>query len=272
MAVGSRWDSIPFLCLAAYLTALHVAWTRFPLHHLKIFTGGLVTPVAIIGLVDRFGPSRLGFDASLLFSFSSGQRDNVIFISDNLLQGVPNALRALGTLPTMSVLELPEITFVAAIALLGVFISRTFNPRMKLQIYGTLIVAVTICFAIAAQVAYIDVRDAGGVEPRYVYPLLLFGIGWWYLLGPDDVATRVDRLLKPAAVVSTALFALVGYAIAERFVDRKTSGLRYLPEGPDQWWWAWAPFGPNLVVVLAPLCLWLFYRTTIRALSQTVPN
>jgi hypothetical protein len=272
MVVGSRWDGIPFLVLATYLISLHVAWTRFPLHHIRVVAIGLAAPVALVGLLTRFAPPRLGLDVSSLFSFSSGQRDNVVFLSDNLLQGIPNALKALGTVPTMSAFELPEIVFIAAIALLGVFISQTFNRNMKLQMYGALVVAATIGLVIAAQIAYIDDRDAGGVEPRYVYPLLLLGVGWWYLSGPDNLAARVDRYLKPASIVTTTLFALVGYATAERFVDRKTSGLRYLPEGPDQWWWTWAPFGPNLVVVFAPLCLWFFYRTVLRALGDTVSN
>ena len=48
---------------------------------------------------------------------------------------------------------------------------------------------------------------------------------------------------------------------AERYVDVQTLGIRYLPEGLDQWWWVWMPVGPNVVVALAIVCLWKFFNT-----------
>jgi len=109
------------------------------------------------------------------------------------------------------------------------------------------------------QVAVVDNRDQFGVEPRYSYPLLLFLAGWWFLLGPTNLHERLLRYFQPLMAVNVALFALTMFTVAERFVDKQTFGLRYLPEGPDQWWWSGLPVGPNVVLILAPICLWKFF-------------
>jgi hypothetical protein len=65
------------------------------------------------------------------------------------------------------------------------------------------------------------------------------------------------------------IFSLFTFAAAERFVDRTSSGLRLLPEGPDNWWWSWAPFGPNVPLLFAPLFLWLFFTALLRAMADS---
>lgn len=89
------------------------------------------------------------------------------------------------------------------------------------------------------------------------------------MLGPQNLAETVGRYLKSAAVFAVVAFSLTTFTVTERFVDRQTFGFRWLPEAPDQWWWSWVPFGPNVVVILAPVCLWFFYRNFLK--SQKLP-
>ena len=269
MAAGSRWDSFSFLSLSIVLTLLHVALTRFPNRQrtiLSLVIVGVLGSSILLELVIPFAPLE---NLRRLGTFTAGQRDNVAFFSEYLLQGLPNALRALGTVPTMSGILLPEIIYVGNLMILGTFLLRSFHRTAKIQVIGFAVVSVMISFVIMAQVALTDNRDSGGVEPRYIYPLLVFLVGWWYLTGPEDLQGRITQFLKPAAIVSVLLFALMAFTVAERFVDHQTSGLRLLPEGPDQWWWSWMPVGPNVIVILAPLFLWLFFREILKLLGST---
>lgn len=269
MAAGSRWDAVSFLALSVTLTLLHVGFTHFPNRRrliLSLVFVGVLGFGLLLELVAPFAPLE---SLRRLSTFAIGQRDNVAFFSDNLLQGLPNALRSLGTVPTMSGILLPEVIYIGHLMILGFFVSRTFNQTEKLQLFGFAIVSVTVSLVIMAQVSLNDNRDSGGVEPRYVYPLLVFLVGWWYLTGPEDLQRRTAQFLRPAAIANVLLFVLMAFTVAERFVDRQTSGLRLLPEGPDQWWWTWMPVGPNVIVLLAPLSLWLFFRETLKLLGST---
>lgn len=268
MAVGSRWDSVPFLAFTAYLIGLHFLWVRFPTRRTRLLAIGAITPIIAVFLLERFAPARIVFDLQRMYTYAEGQPDNVAFFTDNLLQGLPNALRALGTVPTMTGIALPDIVYISALIMLSFFMFQSFNSSSRLQMFGAITSTVMISFAIAAQVALVDNRDTGGVEPRYVYPLLMFAVGWWYLLGPDDLFNKVIRYLRAAALNATTVFALVAFTTAERFVDRKSFGLRLLPEGPDNWWWPWAPFGPNVPLLLAPFFLWFFFATMLELITK----
>ena len=268
MALGSRWDAVPFLVFVSYLIALHLLQLHHPRRRTQLLLFGLLIPIISISLLERFAPARIVFDVRRLYSYSPGQPDNLTFFTDNLMQGLPNALRALGSVPVMSGIVIPEIVYISALGLLGMFVFRTFNQSQPLQIFGVLSAAVVICIVIAAQVALVDNRDTGGVEPRYVYPLFIFMVAWWFLLGPDDLRKKVQQYLRPGAIVVTTLFALVAFTTTERFVDRTTFGLRYLPEGPDQWWWSWMPFGPNVAVILAPVFIWWYFRELFETLNH----
>jgi hypothetical protein len=114
--------------------------------------------------------------------------------------------------------------------------------------------------ASAAQIALTDSRDAGNLEPRYGLPLSVAIVGWWYLMGPEDLLARVGPYLKFGRLVSILSFSLVVFAVAERFVDKQTYTLRLLPESPDQWWWSWMPVGPNVPMIIAPVFFWFFIR------------
>ncbi len=261
MAVGSRWDAIPFVLVAISLAVFHAAWVRYPNVRRKLIVAAVAIPLIGFVILTMFAPARLYFDLGLLYRYDTSERDNLAFLSENLLQGLPNALRALGTVPSMDGIVMPDLVFITALTLLGFFVTRTFAARERVQIAGFIVISVVIALVIAAQVALIDDRDSGGVEPRYVYPLLLLAIGWWYLTGPSDLPRRVTRALRSMSSVAVGLFGLALFVPTERFVDRQTYGIRYLPEGPDQWWWSWMPFGPNVVFVLAVVCLWLSFRS-----------
>lgn len=264
MAVGSRWDAPGFVAFSLALLAFHVIWCRFPRYRKTFLPAALLTVFLLLLVLERLTPLSPLYHLEILIRYTNGQPDNTAFFTYNFLQGLPNALRALGTLPTLTTVTLPDVVFVAAIALLACFMFVTYHRRQPFQVIGLALSSCVIALVIMAQVTVNDVRDVGGVEPRYVYPVLVFAVGWWFLLAPSDFASRVSKYLKPASLVSVGLFALTILTVAERYVDRQTFGLRYLPESLDQWWWTWMPIGPNVVAVLAPLCVWMFFQGFVR--------
>lgn len=267
MAIGSRNDAAAFVLFSLMIVVLHVSWLRFPARRREVSIG--------VGVLAAFGWSALELFSAVsplsslrrLYTFTEGQRDNIAFFSENLLQASPNTLRALGTVPSTSAVVLPELVYVGGLLLLGFYFVRTYNRRNVLQIIGVASVSLVISLVVMTQIALVDVRDSGAIEPRYTYPLFLFAIGWWYLLGPTDLTKNVRLTLRGATYVTTLLFFLAMFTVAERFVDVQTSGLRFLPEGSDQWWWSWMPIGPNVVVVLATVCLWRFFRDITQELN-----
>ncbi len=272
MAVGSRYDAYPFLAVAIGLICLHVARSRFRRNRKLMLLAASTLALALLVTLEMFTPLSPFFHLRRLFEFSNGQPDNITFLSHNLVEGLPNAFLALGTVPTMSQVVLPEIVYLIGVSTVVFFVIRTFERRNILQLIGSIVVSLAIAVSIAAQVAFNDNRNQGFIEPRYVYPLFILLVSWWYALGPDDLHGRVSRHLKPAAFATTFAFFLTVFTIAERFVDRQTFGLRYLPEGPDQWWWTWLPIGPNVLVVLAPCCLWMFFRQFMSDEVQSTNN
>jgi hypothetical protein len=269
MAIGSRWDGVFFLALAATLVVGHLSWLRFVHQRRTVALVWLCVPLVSLYLLERFAVLSPWEHLRVLFTFSEGQPDNIAFLSYQLLQGLPNALGAFGSVPSMTPIEIPQIVYVLSLGVLAFLMIQTFNRSAKLQALGVAVVVVVISAVIAVQVAMTDSRDVGAIEPRYSYPLLIFGVGWWFLLGPQNLAETVVRYLKSAAVFAVVAFSLTTFTVTERFVDRQTFGFRWLPEAPDQWWWSWVPFGPNVVVILAPVCLWFFYRNFLK--SQKLP-
>ena len=270
MAAGSRWDAPAFLALVGSLSAVHLLWLHFPAARFKVAAAALSVPVALFAMLEWLTPFKPLASLRRLYTYPEGEPDNVAFFSHYLLGGLTNSLGALGSVPTMSGILLPEILYITGLLLLGWFVAHSTNLRERLQIIGALVTAATISLVIMAQVALVDNRDAFGVEPRYSYPLLIFLVGWWFLLGPDNLADRITKFLKPAAVVATVMFAIGMFTVAERFVDVQTYGLRLLPEGPEQWWWSWMPVGPNVVVVVAVFSLWMFLRRLLASVAQPV--
>ena len=272
ITIGSRWDGIPFVALATTLGVFLAVWSRFPNLRRRITFLSLAVAFMALLLLMLFSSDRISFNPRILLRFSGDQPDNVIFFSRNLLDGLPNALRALGTVPSMDDIAIPEAVYVLSLMILGWHFFATLNRSDKVQAVGLVSLAIVIGLVIAAQVALLDDRDSGFIEPRYAYPLLLLAIGWWFLSGPEDLSALVGRYLRLSSAVSVAAFAIFGFAITERFVDWQTYGVRYLPESRDQWWWSWLPVGPNVVVILAPVCLWFSLRSITRLLSDANPS
>jgi len=267
MAIGSRNDAAAFVLFSLMIVVLHVSWLRFPARRRELSVGMGVLAACGWSALELFSAVSPLSSLRRLYTFTEGQRDNIAFFTENLLQALPNTLRALGTVPSMSAVVLPELVYVGGLLLLGFYVVRTHNRRNVLQTIGVVFTSLVISLVVMTQIALVDVRDSGAIEPRYTYPLLLFAFGWWYVLGPIDLASKVSGTLRSAALISTLIFALSMFTIAERFVGVQTSGLRYLPEGPDQWWWSWMPIGPNVVVVLATVCLWRFFRDVTQELN-----
>jgi hypothetical protein len=274
----SRWDAIPYVGIAAIPVLFRAQWHRFPTLRKQLIACWLLAPFLTWLILERISPFLPIFHyktplgdrqniSQLLYTYLPGQPNNLSFFTENLLQALPNALRALGTIPTMTTVRLPEIVFVTGIVVLSFMMAKTYNRALKSQFLGFIFIVACIAFVVAAQVALLDNRDFGGIEPRYLQPLLLVAIGWWFLLGPDDLPDHVMGILQPVVATCVASFSLVNFTTLERFVDRQTDGIRLLPEGSDQWWWTGLPFGPNIVVFVAPACLGMFLTNYLRVVA-----
>jgi hypothetical protein len=144
------------------------------------------------------------------------------------------------------------------------FVIRTFSGS-KLQVLGTVALLLVITLGLVFQPALAN-NERTGNEGRYFYPFLLVLLAWWYLNGPVSLGERTLSALKPAIVVVTALFSVLTYVVAERYVDYQSQSIRFLPEGADAWWWAWMPIGPNILLLMAPIFLWL----SLSEIRQTI--
>ena len=274
MAVGSRWDAAGFVALSASLTVFHALWLHFPQYRRMLPLGTVLLGLLLSVIVQMFTPFSLFRLFGSLFKYADGEPDNLAFFTQNFLNGLPNALAALSEVPTSPGPYLPRLIAPVALIMLGYFVIRTFNRRDPIQVLGFFFVVTAISLTFMAWHALRDERDATELSSRYALPLLVLAIGWWYSLGPADLYGGVSRQLRPAANTATVLFALTVITFAERNVDIQTFGLRFLPEGLDQWWWSWMPVGPNVLVILAPTCLWMFFHSFVRNLpaprSETV--
>jgi hypothetical protein len=258
ISIGSRWDGAAFVAFVGTLTLFHVLWSKFPSQRKRVFTAIACTGTFIVLILQFFTPFPPVRYFTQLFRYSDDQPDNVAFFTQNLLNGLPKALEALGEVPLHLGAYLPGLIVPSALILLGHFMLQTFNRENLFQTMGFVITTVTISLMFMAWHVSRNERDATELSSRYSLPLLVFAIGWWYLQGPSDLQTRVVGHLRTALVASTFLFTLTIFTIAERSVDLQTFGLRFLPEGLDQWWWAWMPVGPNVVVFLASISFWKF--------------
>jgi hypothetical protein len=188
-----------------------------------------------------------------LFVYSSGQPDNTAFVTHYLLHGIPKALEVLGEVPTMTGIFLPRLVYVTNVAILGGFLLASRRHRSGTQVFGVLATWIAISVVLMAHHAGMDNRDPFGPSTRYVLPLAAFAAAWWCVHAPTDLHQRLSSYIQLIRTAIVGSFALSVWTIAERFVDVQTFGLRWLPEGPDQWWWGGAPIGPNVAVFAAVL-------------------
>jgi len=267
MALGSRWDAWGFILFTLCLVGFHAAWERFANHRWIIAAMALFVPILLVTFLNQINPISPQL-IGVLLSPKEGQVNNFDFFTTYLLYGVPNALESLGTLPTTSPLNPPEAIFFANVVVLGVLVFKGRNRDSAAQLVGTGVSLLMITVVIMAQVALIDNRDSEGIEPRYILPLLVFAIGWWFLHSSTDGERTIAGRLKSLRWIIIGSFALTSYTVAERFTDVQTPGLRLLPEGPDQWWWSFLPVGPNTVTVLCTLSFAIFLHKAVASITE----
>ena len=267
MAIGSRWDAVGFVGFSTILTSVHLVRFRSSRYRSTLFLGLLILGAILSVIASRFPLINPFNVVPKLFSYSAGEPDNIAFFSQNLLNGLPDALKSLEEVAAHPNVYLPGIVFPLALILLSYLMILSFNRGDRLQLLGFVVSSVFISLVFMAWHALRNERDATELSSRYSLPLLVFAVGWWYLLGPDDLKSSVSKHLKVASALATAIFALTVFTFTERNVDIQTLGLRYLPEGLDQWWWTWMPVGPNVLVILAPVSLWKFFRSFSRGVT-----
>lgn len=269
MAAASRSDGLPFVGGTMFLVVAHLLYNRFSRHKkiLSVFVAMLFG--AIVLIIDRIAvihAAPLRF-VRILFTYSSDEPNNVVFISHYLVSAFQQSLQALGTVSTTSGIIIPGIVLIVNSVLLFHLLITLRVYGNKPQIIGMVLGNLAIAAVIMAQVALIDNRDPFGVDPRYVLPLFVFTVGWWFINGPSELPMNLQNNIRIVIAVAISMFALTAFTVAERFVDRQTFGLRILPEGNDQWWWHFLPVGPNTVllfsVVFFSAFLLSFYKLLI---------
>lgn len=259
MAGGSRWDSLPMIFTVVTTSIFYLGWQTRPQWRWKLLLMATSVTGVIVMLLARYSPFLPLKSFRSIYSYTEGQPDNFLFFSYNLTQALPNALRAVGTVSSLSFISIPKLVYVGGLLLLFYVMSQVKANSSKWQIAGSTGVVIAMAVMIMTQVANNDYRDIGSVEPRYVYPLLLFGVGWWFLQSSDESFENLRPRLRLLSMIAVALFTVSIFTISERYVDRQSFGVRLLPDGPDQWWWSWLPVGPNVLMVFAPICLWKFF-------------
>jgi len=271
MAAGSRWDALPMVFTVVTVSLSYVAWDLQHKWRWKLFVLATLFPIGIIALIKSNSPFTPLKAVQSLYTYTDGQPDNILFFSYNLTQALPNVLRAIGTVPSLSFVSVPKLVYVVGLLLLFFTMSQVRPHSPRWQIAGFTGAVISMAVLIMTQVANNDYRDLGSVEPRYVYPLLLFGVGWWFLQGSDESFAHVRLQLRFVSKVAVALYTILSFTVAERFADRQSFGFRLIPEGQDQWWWSWMPFGANVVFILSPICMWMFFRR-LRMLVERSDN
>lgn len=259
MAASSRWDSLPMILIVVTIGASSLGWKLRPKLRWKLLFLATAVFLGIVTLLERFSPFPPLRSFRTLYTYTDSQPDNLLFFSYNLTQALPNSLRALGTVPSLSLIVIPKLVYVAGLVLLFITMSQTTSRTPGWQIAGATGAVVSMAVLIMAQVANNDQRDLGSVEPRYVYPLLLFGVGWWFLQGPEESLVYLRQRLKHLSTAAILLYAASIATITERFVDHQSFGIRMISEGPDQWWWSFLPLGPNIAAALSILCISFFF-------------
>jgi len=258
IAIGSRPDAVPYAIFIGFLLSLQAffGWSN-QRRAIALVASTSITVLSGV-LVLKFSESLFPDLYRPLHQYTSQEPDNTAFFTHYLLYGPINAVRALGSVPTMDGIPLPDMVFLINFSILLISLVMTYNPNARRQQIGFVTTVIAITIFVMLQVALVNNRDTFGVEPRYVFPLFIFSVGWWFLNGIKESGARLVNLRRSITGAVSVSFFLTTFTIAERFIDRQTFGLRYLPEGPDQWWWTWMPIGPNVVVVLAVVSVWKF--------------
>jgi uncharacterized membrane protein YGL010W len=274
LAVGSQRSAFGFSIIVLSLVTAHLGWLVFPNRRPALFKV-LVMPLGTLFVALEFVSPRIAYSLFLSSFDSSGTASNEAALSSfdylrDLLPVIPSAVRSLFGFPAWNPMNpllltvtLPEIVMFGGVGFLGYLVVRSTDPKLGFQVGGAGVVLSVAALVLFAQLSSQETVDYSMTDTLAVYPLFVFLAGWWFFLAPNEQSESLANSLHSFAVVVTVLFAIASFTVAERFVDRQSFGLRYLPEGMDQWWWTSMPVGPNVVVVLAVIFLWRFLSAYI---------
>jgi hypothetical protein len=275
--IGLAWISRRDSQLYVVYTSCLVTLIRLS-HRLRRRSKFVIAGVPIFGLGLGIGlaianPLGIVNHAESLFRYERTQPDNTVFISHYIIDGISKWLEAFRTVPTFSSVHVHSLASVisqaVAIAVVLVsIVSRSHRSRIALS--ATYLFSVIILMAHSSQT---DDRGPFGPSVHYVYSLVLFGIGLGFLVSNSNIELFFARWGCVIAVASVVSFGFVSFAVAERYVDRQTFGVRWIPEGPDQWWWGGMPIGPNSVVfagiLLMSAAMWKLNQFTTAYTDET---
>lgn len=260
MASGSRWDAVPYLAVAVVVIGFDARWQSMRQRSWTALATLSVAIVAGVLFIERITPFSIIEQLGSVTRYSSGQPDNLAFMSHYVLHAVPKAIELLGEVPTMSGIFLPRLVSILGFLTLSALLGSTFNRQRVIQSGSALLLVAAIAFVLMSHSQAMDERDPFGPSTRYVMPLFLFAVAWWSVHAPAESELLVDRHLRWIPVVATMSFGLSVFTIAERSVDSQTFGLRPLPEGLDHWWWTGLPVGVNFVVFATTFAAWRYHR------------
>ena len=280
LAVGSQRSAIGFSVVVLALIAAHLGWLALPSRRsalFKIFGISLGVLLVALELLSPRTPHTL-----FLSSFSpngsalnEAAPESFYYLRD-LLPVIPSAVRALFGFPSWNpanplllTVSFPEIVTLGGVGLLGYLIVRSGCSKQGFQAVGAGVVLSVVALVLFAQVSLQETIGNTVPDSLSVYPLIAFLAGWWFFHAPFERSECLVNSLRTPAVIAVALFAVTSFTVAERFVDRQTFGLRYLPEGLDQWWWTAMPVGPNVILILASMFLWRFLSAYTTALVSS---
>jgi len=266
LAVGSRWDAAPFSALVIALAIFHALWSqKGRQRRIVVGIAGLMF-LPVLWVTETFTPihAKPSRFIQLLLNGNNHEVEGAVFVSHYMLHAIPNMLASLHTLPLTSGITLPSLVQVINVGVIFYSILRTRAISGMSQFVGSGILVSSAGLAIMAQVTLIDDRDLFGVEPRYVFPLLIAATGWWYITSNRLESSRIHNIVTSARFAIIISFVLVAYSVAERYADRQTYGVRLIPEGIDNWWWSFMPVGPNTVLILASIAFAAFVANCVQ--------
>lgn len=269
MAIGSSWDSIPMLLFISVLVGIQIESTnRASSRVWMIFQYQFLICAGVLLAEASSGPSALRTLTSFL-RYLWDEPYNFTLLTASALQKLPSVLDALGTVPTMNSLILPELVYVSGILVFGLVMFKGFSPQSIWQKIGLASVAVFSTLLLVRQDVVFDFRTMPTIDTLHTFPLLVFTVSWWLLMGPSDLFERVFSSLNLIIGLATATFLFTQFTVVERFVDHQSFGIRMIPDGPDDWWWPWMPIGPTISVVLATYFFWKFLKTAMSFVAAT---
>jgi len=269
MAVGSSWDSIPMLLFVFVLVGIQIVSTIRASSRLRIFLQcQFLIGTGVLLAEASSGPSPLGTLTSFL-RYLWDQPNSVTSMAASALQKVPSVLDALGTVPTMNSLILPELVYVSGVLIFGLVMFKGLDSQSMWQKIGLTSIAVFSALLLVRQDMVFDFRAMHTIDPLYTFPLLIFAVAWWQLMGPFDLFKRVSSSLNLIIGLATATFLFTQFTVVERFTDRQSYGIRMVPDGPDDWWWPWMPISPTISVVLATYFFWRYLQTAKSFVAAT---